>query len=72
MSKQRGRPIGATSTIRVKMKDLVKHIHPNGTVVVGRTWLDEVGFNIDESQIVTISVVRETPENTIIETKPLI
>jgi hypothetical protein len=67
-----GRPKGATSTCRVKMKDLMKYLTPNATVVVGKTWLQEIGFAIDESEVVTLKVVKETPENTKVEVKDLV
>ena len=69
--KQRGRPKGATSNCRVKMKDLMKFITPEGTVVVGKTWLEEIGIGVDEAQITKIKVVKEMAENTVIEQKGL-
>ena len=66
-----GRPKGATSTCRVKLKDLMKYLTPNATVVVGKTWLSEIGFAINESEVVTLKVVKETPENTLVEVKDL-
>jgi len=70
--KKLGRPIGATSTVRVRLKDLQKYLTPNATIVVGKTWLEEIGFAINESSIVTLKVVKETPENTIIDAKELV
>jgi hypothetical protein len=66
-----GRPRGATSTVRVRLKDLQKYLTPNATVMVGKTWLEEIGFAINESEVVTLKVVKETPENTLVEVKDL-
>ena len=68
---KRGRPIGATSTVRVKMKDLLKHLTSEATVVVGKTWLEEIGLGISEAEISTIKVVKPMPENTKVEVKEL-
>lgn len=68
---KRGRPIGATSTVRVKMKDLMRHLTGEATVVVGKTWLVEIGLGIDETEISTIKVVKPMPENTKVEVKEL-
>ena len=67
----RGRPKGANSTVRVRLKDLLRHLTPEATVLVGKTWLEEMGFGIDESEVVNIKVVKETDENTKVEIKDL-
>lgn len=72
IKKQRGRPEGSVSTVRVKMKDLMKYIASEGTVVVGSAWLREIGLGINETPIVKIKLVNPTPENTIVETKDLV
>lgn len=69
---KRGRPIGATSTIRVKLGDLKKYLTDEATICVGRSWLEEIGIGIDETQIAKIKVIKKKPENTIVETKDLI
>lgn len=68
---KRGRPIGATSTVRVKMKDLQQYLTPEATVVVGKSWLEEIGFGIAETEVSKIQVVKPTEENTVIEAKDL-
>jgi len=49
----------------------MKYLTPNATVMVGKTWLEEIGFAINESEVVTLKVVKETPENTLVEVKDL-
>jgi hypothetical protein len=66
-----GRPKGSASTVRVKLKDLQKYLTPNASIVVGKTWLTEIGFDISESEIVTLKVAKETPENTLVEVRDL-
>ena len=68
---KRGRPIGATSTVRVKMKDLMRHLTGEATVVVGKTWLEEIGLGVDEVQIAKIKVVKETDSISKVEVKSL-
>ena len=68
---KRGRPVGAKSTVRVKMKDLLKHLTAEATVVVGSSWLEEIGLGIAEAEISTIKVVKPMPENTKVEVKEL-
>ena len=72
MSKQRGRPKGASSTVRVKLKDLMRFITTEGTVMVGTTWLEEIGLGIKKTETVTLNLVKETPENTKISSKALV
>ena len=71
MKSKRGRPKGATSTVRVKLKDLSRYLTPEATVVVGKTWLDEIGLGLKEADINTLAVVKETSENTKIEANDL-
>lgn len=67
----RGRPAGSKSTVRVKLKDLLVHLTPEATIEVGSSWLENIGFGINQSDVVSIKVVKQTPENTIVETKDL-
>ncbi len=70
--RSRGRPNGSTSTVRVKLEDLLKYLTPNATVVVGKQWLVSIGFNIKDSEVVEIEKVKEMPQNTKIEVSDLI
>lgn len=70
-SNLKGRPIGSVSTVRIKLKDLTKHLTPHATVVVGKLWLEEMGFNIKEAAIVNIVSVTPKPENIKVEVKDL-
>jgi hypothetical protein len=40
----RGRPKGATSFTRVQLQELLSHLGPSASVVVGKKWLEEIGF----------------------------
>ena len=68
---KQGRPKGSKSTTPVRLKDLNKHLAPNSIVFVGTTWLENIGFNINESELVTIDKVTITPDNTPIEVREL-
>lgn len=70
--RNRGRPSGSLTTVRVRLKDLLKYLTPNATVVVGKQWLTEIGFNIKTKKVVEIEKVKEMPQNTKIEVKDLV
>jgi len=44
----RGRPKGATSFTRIQLQDLINHLGPSASVVVGKKWLEEVGMTLDQ------------------------
>ena len=44
----RGRPKGATSFVRVSLKDLMQQIGENASVVVSKKWLESITGGIDE------------------------
>ena len=44
----RGRPRGATSFVRVSLKDLMQQIGENASVVVSKKWLESITGGIDE------------------------
>jgi hypothetical protein len=70
-NKNRGRPKGSNSTVRVKLKDLTKHLTSYSTVCVGKTWLNHMGFNIDEKVIVKLVSINPSDDNVKIEVKDL-
>ena len=45
-----GRPAGTPTTIKVKMSDLISHMHPNHPVVIGKKWAEEVGITTPPQQ----------------------
>tara|TARA_R110002012_G_C11604562_1_gene607626 strand:+ start:122 stop:370 length:249 start_codon:yes stop_codon:yes gene_type:complete len=44
----RGRPKGATSFVRVSLKDLMQQIGENASVVVSKKWLEGITGGVDE------------------------
>jgi hypothetical protein len=70
-NKKLGRPLGAKSCVRVKLKDVLKHLTPEATICVSKSWLEEIGLGIAEAEISTIKVVKPMPENTKVEVKEL-
>lgn len=60
-SKQRGRPKGANSFVKVSMTDLAKIVGPQSSVVVSKIWLRDLGAAVTESDSVSIPAVAETP-----------
>ena len=42
----RGRPKGATSFIRIALRDLLGQLGENATVVVSKKWLQEIGVSV--------------------------
>ena len=44
----RGRPRGATSFVRVSLRDLTQQIGENASVVVSKKWLESITGGIDE------------------------
>ena len=45
--KNRGRPKGATSFVRIALRDLLGQLGENGTVVVSKKWLQEIGVSVE-------------------------
>lgn len=70
--KQKGRPRGSSCNVRIRLDDINKYLTGHSTIPVSRTWLDAIGFGIDESEVIDLKVVKETPENTKIETSDLV
>ncbi len=65
----RGRPKGSTSFISIKVADLINNLGPNAKVPVGKKWLEDIGFEIDDSPapalapapVMTISSTTDEP-----------
>ena len=43
----RGRPKGATSFVRIALRDLLGQLGENATVVVSKKWLQEIGISVE-------------------------
>lgn len=50
----RGRPKGATSLVRVRLSDLLAHLTPAASIIVGRQWLADIGLDIAPAEMVAI------------------
>jgi hypothetical protein len=59
-TKQRGRPKGSNSFVKVRMSDLVNTLGPQASIMVSKIWMRENGLTLDEKPI-TISPVADIP-----------
>lgn len=57
-----GRPKGSKSTIGIKLKDLNKYLSPSAVVMVGSTWLVNIGYKIKKSNVVEIESVEPSDD----------
>ena len=63
---KRGRPAGSTSFIRVRLRDLVRHLGEDNTAVVSKKWLTQVGLAVKtESPLIQIQPVSDGGKNKI-------
>ena len=51
---KQGRPKGSCSTVSVRLKDLTKYYTPYSVIMVGKTWLENSGFKINENQMMKL------------------
>ena len=63
--KQRGRPKGSTSFVRVSITDLLGAVGRNANIVVSKKWLEEIGLTVAPAPVNVInaaSPVEQTEE----------
>jgi hypothetical protein len=58
----RGRPKGATSFTRVKLSDLTNYLGKEAPVVVSKKWLEQIGFEVEETPIEVLTPVSDEPK----------
>jgi len=58
----RGRPKGATSFTRVKLSDLTNYLGKEAHVVVSKKWLEQIGFEVEETPIEVLTPVSDEPK----------
>jgi hypothetical protein len=58
----RGRPKGATSFTRIKLSDLINHVGKEAPVVVSKKWLEQIGFEVEETPIEVLTPVSDEPK----------
>lgn len=58
-----GRPCGSKSTVGIKLSDLNKYLNPSAVVMVGSTWLVNIGYKVKKSKVVEIESV--TPKESV-------
>lgn len=58
----RGRPKGSTSFARVRLNDLTDHMGFNANIVVSKKWLEQIGFEVEETPIEVLTPVSDEPK----------
>ena len=58
----RGRPKGATSFTRIKLSDLTNYLGEEAPVVVSKKWLEQIGFEVEETPIEVLTPVSDEPK----------
>ena len=62
--KQRGRPKGSTSFVRVSMSDLLGAVGSKSNVVVSKKWLEEIGLTVAPAPVKVIDGSYDTKNGT--------
>tara|TARA_B100000674_G_scaffold423725_1_gene376500 strand:- start:121 stop:381 length:261 start_codon:yes stop_codon:yes gene_type:complete len=62
--KQRGRPKGSTSFVRVSMSDLLGAVGSKSNVVVSKKWLEEIGLTVSPAPVKVIDGSYDTKNGT--------
>jgi len=62
--KKQGRPKGSTGShfVKVKMSDLTSYIGSEGTVVVSKRWLQEMGIHVEKEAEKVLTPVDDEPK----------
>jgi len=74
-----GRPKGSNSTIGIRLRDFIKHLAPNAdlreipniVIMVGTTWLENMGYTLKPTEIAKIKSYTPTNDNIVVEVKDL-
>ena len=63
-NKIQGRPKGAGGSYfrRIRMGDLREYITDNATIIVSKTWLENIGFEVEESTKQVLTAVDDEPK----------
>ena len=62
--KQRGRPKGSTSFVRVSITDLLGAVGRNANIVVSKKWLEEIGLPVAPAPVKVIDGAYDTKNGT--------
>ena len=62
--KQRGRPKGSTSFVRVSISDLLGAVGSKSNVVVSKKWLEEIGLTVAPAPVKVIDGSYDTKNGT--------
>jgi len=59
---RRGRPKGATSFIKVPLRDLVDYLGGDANVVASKKWILDIGMHVEESQKNVLTPINDEPK----------
>ena len=68
--KQRGRPKGSTSFVRVSITDLLGAVGRNANIVVSKKWLEEIGLTVAPAPVKVIDGAFDTKNGTQLAEQP--